>query len=42
MLSDIELRRKCAANLRRKVEKDFTLDKMARATLAVYKEAVKK
>jgi len=42
MLSDIKLRRRCAANLRRKVEENFTLAKMARATLAVYKEAVKK
>ncbi len=41
MLSDIELRRKCAANLRRKVEENFTLERMARATLAVYKEAAK-
>ena len=41
MLSDIELRRKCAAALRKKVEENFTLDKMARATLAVYEEATK-
>ncbi len=40
MLGDIKFRRKCAANLRRVVEEKFTLEKMARATLAVYKEAV--
>lgn len=40
MLTDTALRKKCAANLRRKVEENFTLDKMARATLAVYEEAV--
>lgn len=41
MLSDAELRKKCAANLRRKVEESFTLDKMASRTLAVYKEALR-
>jgi len=41
MLGDIELRRRCAANLRKKIEKKFTLEKMARQTLAVYDEAVK-
>jgi len=40
MLGNIELRRKCSRNLRKKVEKRFTLDEMARQTLAVYKEAV--
>ena len=41
MLSDMELRRKCAAALRKKVEEKFTLESMARATLAVYEEAMK-
>jgi glycosyltransferase involved in cell wall biosynthesis len=41
MLSDVELRQKCARNLRAKVEQNFTLDKMARRTLAVYEEALK-
>jgi len=41
MLSDIELRKRCAGALRKKVEENFTLEKMARATLAVYEEAVR-
>ncbi|MGB2706441.1 MAG: glycosyltransferase family 4 protein [Candidatus Omnitrophota bacterium] len=41
MLSDIELRKKCAGALRKKVEENFTLERMARATLAVYEEAMK-
>jgi glycosyltransferase involved in cell wall biosynthesis len=40
MLNDAGLRRKCASNLRKKVEESFTLDEMARRTLAVYEEAV--
>lgn len=42
MLGDIELCKRCARNLRRKVEEDFTLDKMARATLTVYEEALRR
>jgi len=38
MLSDITLRRNCATNLRKKVEENFTLNKMTRQTLAVYEE----
>lgn len=41
MLDDVELRKRCARNLRKKVEQFFTLEKMAKATLSVYKEAVK-
>jgi len=41
MLSDTELSRKCAENLRKKVEERFTLDKMARETLSVYEEALR-
>ena len=40
MLDDTELRKRCARNLRKKVEENFTLDKMTRRTLAVYEEAV--
>lgn len=40
MLSDVDLRKRCAGNLRKKVEGFFTLDRMARETLSVYKEAV--
>ena len=42
MLKDVDLRKKCARNLRKKVEQNFTLDKMARRTLAVYEEALTK
>ena len=42
MLSERSLRKQCAANLRRKVEDNFTLDKMTRQTLAVYREAINK
>ena len=41
MLGDRDLRLRCAANLRRRVEQDFTLDKMVRQTLAVYEEALR-
>jgi len=41
MLNDVELRKRCARNLRKKVEQFFTLDKMAKATLSVYKEALR-
>ena len=41
MLSDLNLRKTCAKNLREKVEKNFTLDKMAKETLSVYEEALK-
>ena len=41
MLGDIELRRVCARNLRRRVETDFTLAKMAAMTLSVYEEALR-
>ncbi|UCD55631.1 MAG: glycosyltransferase family 4 protein [Candidatus Omnitrophota bacterium] len=39
MLNDVELRKRCARNLRKKVEQSFTLEQMARKTLAVYEEA---
>jgi glycosyltransferase involved in cell wall biosynthesis len=42
MLKDIGLRRKCSRALRKRVEENFTLDKMARSTLAVYEEALKR
>lgn len=41
MLGDIELRRRCSKNLRRKIEESFTLEKMAKETLSVYEEALK-
>jgi len=41
MLSDAGLRKRCAANLRKKVEENFTLEQMARRTLAVYEEALR-
>lgn len=41
MLKDTNLRRSCARNLRKKVEENFTLDKMSRQTLAVYQEALR-
>ncbi|MBL7157410.1 MAG: glycosyltransferase family 4 protein [Candidatus Omnitrophica bacterium] len=42
MLSDATFSKKCARNLRKKVEEHFTLDKMTRATLSVYEEALQK
>jgi len=41
ILNDTELSKKCAQNLRKKVENCFTLDKMARETLSVYEEALR-
>jgi glycosyltransferase involved in cell wall biosynthesis len=41
MLSNVSLREKCATNLRKKVEENFTLDEMVKNTLSVYEEAVK-
>ena len=41
MLSDIDLRRKCAINLRKKVEENFALDQMVKNTLSVYEEAIR-
>ena len=41
MAGDPGLRLKCAENLRKKVEENFTVDKMARQTLAVYEEALR-
>jgi len=38
MLDDAALRKKCARGLRKKVEENFTLEKMANQTLAVYRE----
>lgn len=40
MLRDRELRKKCAKNLRKKVEIAFTLEQMAKNTLSVYEEAL--
>lgn len=40
MAGEPGLRFKCAENLRKKVEENFTVDKMARQTLAVYEEAL--
>ena len=42
MLRSAELCGRCAGNLRKKVEKFFTLEEMARKTLSVYKEAIEK
>ena len=42
MLNDTELRKKCASNLRKKVEESFTLDEMVRQTLTVYEEVITK
>ena len=42
MLGDRVLSKKCAATLRKKVEQNFTLEKMTRSTLAVYREAINK
>ena len=42
MLSDRAFCKSCAANLRAKVEKDFTLEQMASKTFAVYEEAIGK
>jgi len=41
MLGEVELRRRCASNLRKKVEESFTLERMALKTLSVYEEALK-
>jgi glycosyltransferase involved in cell wall biosynthesis len=40
MLGDVSLRRECAGNLRKRVEDTFTLERMAKETLAVYEEAI--
>ena len=42
MLVDISLRKTCVKNLRKKVERFFTLEQMAETTLDVYKEAIEK
>lgn len=42
MLGSPELCGRCAGNLRKKVEKFFTLEEMARKTFSVYKEAIEK
>ena len=41
MLGDVELRKGCARNLRKKIEESFTLEQMAKATLSVYEEALR-
>ncbi|MEE9500390.1 MAG: glycosyltransferase family 4 protein [Candidatus Omnitrophota bacterium] len=41
MLDDVELRKRCARNLRKKIEESFTLEQMAKATLSVYEEALR-
>jgi len=41
MLNDVNLRRTCSMNLRKRIEENFTLDKMTRKTLSVYQEAIK-
>ncbi|MCQ9207027.1 MAG: glycosyltransferase family 4 protein [Omnitrophica bacterium] len=41
MAGDPAFRIKCAENLRKKVEENFTVEKMARRTLAVYEEALR-
>ncbi|OGW75885.1 MAG: hypothetical protein A2Z72_01630 [Omnitrophica bacterium RBG_13_46_9] len=42
MLTDLDFCRECAGNLRKRVERFFTLEEMAEKTLAVYEEAVRK
>lgn len=41
MLSDAKLSKACSIALRKKVEKNFTLTKMAESTLSVYEETLK-
>jgi len=42
MLRDRELRKRCAQNLRKKIEASFTLEGMVRDTLTVYQDAIGK
>ena len=42
MLGNMELCKRCAGNLRKNVEENFTLEKMTSLTLSVYKEALQK